>query len=128
MTIAIYLLALLATVAFLACYILFSLLRSELQQHKKTKGELVKARDEERTLWFKHLDSLVEFREMRAKMLQDLRSQKSRRTSYPVLLSSLDLGNLIKLCHPDRHGNSELSNTVTAELLKQRKQNVSRTR
>jgi hypothetical protein len=29
---------------------------------------------------------------------------------------------LLMLCHPDKHSNSELSNIVTAELLKMRKE------
>lgn len=32
------------------------------------------------------------------------------------------LGRLIRLCHPDRHGNSEASNQATAWLLAQRKE------
>lgn len=38
-----------------------------------------------------------------------------------VLLSSSDLENLIKLCHPDKHGGSQEANQLTAKLLELRK-------
>lgn len=46
----------------------------------------------------------------------------SARASGSLTIDKDMLRKLLMLCHPDKHGNSDLSNSVTAELLKMRKE------
>jgi hypothetical protein len=53
--------------------------------------------------------------------VQKLRAEVLRlRQIAPPPIEQNMLSRLIRLCHPDRHGNSEASNEATAWLLSQR--------
>lgn len=47
---------------------------------------------------------------------------EQRQQSEPASIPADMLGRLIRLCHPDRHGNSEASNQTTAWLLERRRE------
>ncbi len=63
-------------------------------------------------------DELLELRQEVAehrRLLSEILAERKAAAIEPEMLSRL-----IRLCHPDRHGNSKASNTATSFLLAQR--------
>ena len=63
-------------------------------------------------------DELLELREEVAehrRLLREVLTERKASTIEPDMLARL-----IRLCHPDKHGNSEAANTATQWLLAQR--------
>lgn len=57
-----------------------------------------------------------------AEYWQKLSDHTKSRTKVPAQFTKNDLQKLIMLCHPDKHGNSELANKATSKLIHLRNQ------